>query len=476
MNKEKKRFSWVIYSQLFQIVSQLINIVFITSLFTPNDYGIFAIGMIIITIVNQLFILGFSAPLIQFDNHNKFYGTAWTFNLLVSIFVTILLISIIPTILNLFFPKYLDYVFLFQLLSVTVLISGLGNIGVIELYRKRQTNKLFYLRGFMELLKIGITFLFYFIFKDYRSLFFAFISASFIQLILTYSIAPNKSKIEINFTLLKELFNFSIWLQLKNLTKVISTNLDSIIIASLLSPVSLGNYNRSMTISKAPEQISSNINDMYSYPWISNNKDDYTFLKSYFESFMIILIFLFSNLALIVYIFGREIIELVLGESWTGIYEPLRILIFAMLVSSVLNSLFPFIRAKGYPKIEFKLFIIKTLFLVALCYPLILNFGLLGAAFSNLISLLLVFPFFIYEAKKIIGSFIKILYPIMAIFFITSLPIILFYNFQYTNIISLILDAFLLLLLYDIIIVLIIKRFYPSINLVIYINSIFKRK
>ena len=72
-NKEIKKISWIFYSQLLQIISQFVNIIFLTRLFDPNDFGVFAVGMIIISLVNQVFILGFSAPLIQFDNHNRYY-------------------------------------------------------------------------------------------------------------------------------------------------------------------------------------------------------------------------------------------------------------------------------------------------------------------------------------------------------------------------------------------------------------------
>ena len=145
MNKEIKKISWIFYSQLLQIISQFVNIIFLTRLFEPNDFGVFAVGMIIISLVNQVFILGFSAPLIQFDNHNRYYGTGWTINLIISMFVTMILILIIPIIVKNFLPEYVDYIYIYQLVSTSVLIVGLNNIGVIELYRKRQTKKLFFL-------------------------------------------------------------------------------------------------------------------------------------------------------------------------------------------------------------------------------------------------------------------------------------------------------------------------------------------
>ena len=62
MTKEKsreeiKKIKWLILSQSTQILSQVINVVFLTRLFTPDDYGVFAIGMVIISVVNQFLFL-----------------------------------------------------------------------------------------------------------------------------------------------------------------------------------------------------------------------------------------------------------------------------------------------------------------------------------------------------------------------------------------------------------------------------------
>ena len=349
-NKEIKKISWIFYSQLLQIISQFVNIIFLTRLFDPNDFGVFAVGMIIISLVNQVFILGFSAPLIQFDNHNRYYGTGWTINLIISMFVTMILILIIPIIVKNFLPEYVDYIYIYQLVSTSVLIVGLNNIGVIELYRKRQTKKLFFLRGFMEFLKVGLTVIYFYFFPDYRALFFSFLTISVIRLILTYIIAPIKIKVEIKIDLFKKLFNFSKWIQLKNISKVFSSQFDSVIVASLLSPIGLGIYNRSMIISKVPEQLFQNINDLYSYPILSKNKDNPTFIKKYFDSFLIILIMIASNVVLFVNLFGKEFINLILGKSWVGISEPLGILIFTMCINSVLSAFYSFCKSTRLPE------------------------------------------------------------------------------------------------------------------------------
>ena len=53
--------------------------------------------------------------------------------------------------------------------------------------------------------------------------------------------------------------------------------------------------------------MNQNINDLYSYPILSENKDNPTFIKKYFDSYLIILIMIASNVALFVNLFGKEL-------------------------------------------------------------------------------------------------------------------------------------------------------------------------
>ena len=465
--EEIKKIKWLILSQSTQILSQVINVVFLTRLFTPDDYGVFAIGMVIISVVNQIFILGFSAPLIQFDNHTRYYGTAWTFNLLITFIVTIILILVIPHALNYFFPLYAAYSKIFRLLTITVLISGLCNIGVIELYRERVINKLFFLRGFIELLKVIFVFVFFKFLEDYRALIYAFIVTAFIKLILSYTLAPIKSKFEFKKDLFYSLFNFSKWIQLKNITKVVTNQFNSLIVGGVMSPFYLGIFNRSLTISKVPEQLFLNVNEIYIYPLISKNKENLNFIKDSFIVLMAIVSIIVFNLVLLLNLFGEFVIGTILGSSWISIVKPLNILIISMAFNSILNSFFSFFRAKGYPKIEFKLFFIRAILLLIISYPLIKNYNLTGAAMSNLFSVLILIPICINQSKKIIGKYVNMLYILLLIQILTGIVFYFISIWYFSLFNSFTINFFLVLIGFNLISTGVMKLYYPKLFIVI---------
>ena len=448
MKSEIKNMSWVFYDQLAQITSQVINILILTALFSPLDFGIYAIGMIIIGVVQQVFALGFSAALIQFDDHDRYYGSAWSLNLIIAFFLTIVLVLTIPPILNLFFISFYEYRLYFQFLSLCILINGLNNVGVIELFRSRDTKKIFLIRGGLELLKVIIIYWFFTIFGDFRSLIYAFLFISVVKMCLSYIIAPIKIRFDLNLELIKDLFSFSGWLQLKNIGKVIVNQLDSILIASLLTPLKLGFYNRSIAISKVPEKLFGSFNEMFVFSYISENKKNSLLVEKFFEIYIILLIMINGIICISAFLFGEQIIELFLGYEWISISKPLFILILSMSFNTISYLFFPFLRALGFPKLEFKLFMYKLVVLLIISYPLISNYGMIGAAFANLISAIIVLPIVIEKSRKILGNYIRKTYILLGIWFIVSLIFCFTYSYNYIGIFDLIRNLIIVVFIY----------------------------
>jgi O-antigen/teichoic acid export membrane protein len=448
MKKEFKNVSWVLYDQIAVIVSLGINILILTKLFSPLDFGVYAIGMIIIGIVQQVFALGFSAALIQFENHNKYYGSAWSFNLTIAFTLTVLLVLFIPSILNVFFKSFLDYSYYFQLLSSCILITGLGNVGVIELFRSRDTKRIFLIRGFLELLKVIIIYWFFTIFGDYRALIYAFLLISVIKLCLSYIIAPIKVKFDFNLKLIKELFSFSGWLQLKNIGKVIVNQLDSILIASLLTPLTLGFYSRSIAISKVPEKLFASFNEMFVFSYISEHRKNKSRVSFVFDIYILSLLLINGVICIVFYFFGEKVIELILGTKWIEISKPLFILLLSMSFNAMSYLFFPFLRALGFPKLEFKLFMYKLVILLIISYPLVLNYGILGAASANLISALVTMPIVIENTKNILGNSVRKTYFLVVIWFSVALIWGLIYSYNYEGVFDLIMNMIFLIFVY----------------------------
>lgn len=373
------------------------SIIILAKLLSPADFAVFAIGAVVVGIVQQVITLGVSQALIQFDDHEKYYATAWTSNLIIAFVVTLMLIAILPSFISLLFQKYVDYSLYFQILSLSILLTGCNNIGLVELYKNQEINRLLFVRSFNKITLLTITIAMYFVYSDYRALVYGFVINSAIKAITTFVIAPNKSRFGLNLLYLKKLYSFARWLHLKNILRVIGQQIDIIVIANLMPLASLGFYNRATVIANTQETIVTNFGNLITFPILSKKKTDKKYFEQIFDLNLNIVLLCTGVVSVIFLNYGHLAIELFLGEKWLPVFTPLSVLIVSAGLSALLISFFPYLRATGYPNIEFRLYAIKLLILFVLIYPLTKHFGLTGAAFASLISNIISFPVFVYS-------------------------------------------------------------------------------
>ena len=438
--------SWAMFDQILQFIAQIINIVVLTKLLGPHDIGIFAIVMVVISLVQQAFLLGFGSALIQEDYNDSYYHTAWTSNLIVSLFLTVILILLMPLVVQSFFPEYVQYLFYFKLMSLMILVNGTKNIGVVELYKSHKVKSLVILGGLNKIFVVAICILLYFKFGDFRALIYGYLINAIITVIITYLIAPIKIGISFNIFNFKQIYSFGVWIQLKGITSSIANQLDSLIIGSLMNPSSLGYYNRSILISKSQEVIITNLNNLIIYPYLAKVKGNKKLLQKLVEiSYNLILIVASSGL-LIFMIHGEVITEFILGDKWLSIVNPLKILLISSIFSLLALSMVPFLRALGFPKNEFKYYLVKIISLILLLYFLILKYGLVGGAVANLLANVISFPVLLYYLSRKITISIKKIISTLIVTLISSLIII--FVFSSINHTLILLEIPLMLLVY----------------------------
>jgi len=428
--KSNSNVSWAVVDQFLHFVGQVASIIILAKLLSPADFAIFAIGAVVVGIVQQVLSLGLSQALIQFDDHEKYYATAWTSNLIIAFVVTLLLIAVLPSIISLLFQKYVDYSLYFQILSLSILLTGCNNIGLVELYKNQQINRLIFVRSFNKITLLITTVAFYFVYSDYRALVYGFVINSAIKAITTFVIAPNKSRFGLNSLYLKKLYSFGGWLHLKNTLRVIGQQIDSIVIANLMPLAALGFYSRATVIANTQETIVTNFGNLVTFPLLSKKKADKKYFEQIFDLNLNIVLLCTGVVSVIFLNYGHLAIELFLGEKWLPVFAPLSVLIVSAGLSALLISFFPYLRATGYPKIEFKLYAIKLLVLFVLIYPLTTHFGLTGAAFAGLISNIISFPIFVYALSLKMNidlrkfSITSLVYLFVGVILVKCFPII----------------------------------------------------
>ncbi len=448
--------SWTMFEYILFIILQLSQLAVLARILTPEDFGIYAIGMFFTTLGNSVFALGMGPALIQKQGDvTEYIDTAWSTNLLISIFAFVLLLTIIPTIVGGYF-KNTEAIMPSLVLSSVVFISGLNNIGMVIYRKKIELKKIFILNIVPKIIGVVFSIMLSIYFMSYWGLVVGIIMEYCIRVFLSYYLTPIRPKFKVDKDKFFELYSFGGWLQLKNLFSWLTNNMDTFVIGMLTSTSMLGFYSRAMTIARLPESLILRVINTISFPLLSHYNNSESKFQATVEVNNDLVLLLTFPIILISQFFGEAIVLIILGDKWLEMTEVFQLLIIAISIQAYLSSYTPVIRSLGYTKLEFILFLFKILILLVTLYPLVDSYGIKGAAYAIILANILVVPYMIINISKIIKLNFK---NIVSSFFISLATLLLSYmialNLNIHSIsepIYMIIDLGILLIIYFVII------------------------
>jgi len=147
----------------------LISTMILARLLTPADFGIVAMGMLVVGLLEIFSSLGVDLALIRNQAAEPgHYNTAWTFRVFQCTFITVLLLIFAPFAADYFGDPRVTIVI--QILSLSVFFDGFENIGVVAFRKDLDFSKEFRFGVYKKLLGFVITVPLAFTLKSYWAL------------------------------------------------------------------------------------------------------------------------------------------------------------------------------------------------------------------------------------------------------------------------------------------------------------------
>jgi O-antigen/teichoic acid export membrane protein len=146
------------------------------------------------------------------------------------------------------------------------------------------------------------------------------------------------------------------------------------------------------------------ISDIFSrvtFPVFKKISGDRNRLRKAFSKTMLVIIILTIPFGLVFYFFSEQIVALVLGEKWSAVASLLPMLgIFGVIrgISGSTSSLFLSVGKQEYVTV---VTFVSVLGLILPLVPLVMAYGMLGAAISALIGSIVALPFMAYYTWKV---------------------------------------------------------------------------
>ena len=411
--------SWTTSEHIILTVLGVIQLSITSRILTPVDFGIYAIAVFFASLGRVAFSMGLSVALIQKKGDiSKYLDTSWAASILVAIIISALIMLSIPFICTYYYHDK-DAIWPSLVIMLNCIFTTASNPGMIYYNKEINLKKLFYLNVFSKLFSFVLVVVCVYFMKSYWGLILALLSESFFRLGYSYVLHPYRPHFIINWKYFKELYEFSGWIQLKNIAQWLASSLDTAIVGNVLGAERLGFYNRAQSVSNYPPTFINAVVDTVAFPLYSKISEEKVRTNKIFISVQNLMICLISLVSIVFLLYSDRVIDLILGSQWVSMSSVFAVLGLAYLLQSLLLSFNPVLRALGFTRQEFIFYMIKIGLTVSLLYPFVNKWELMGAAWAIAASVVIAFPIMVYIIKKKTKLHLADLYISMIIAFLS---------------------------------------------------------
>jgi O-antigen/teichoic acid export membrane protein len=240
---------WMVLLKLIQRGLGLISTIILARLLVPADFGLVAMAMSFIAILELFGAFGFDLALIQNPSaERRHYDTAWTFNVLFAAGIAAMLVVFAVPLSHFYNEPRLPPIL--YVLAVASATQGFENIGVVAFRKELEFHKEFrYLLG-KKLASFAVTVPLAFTIGNYWALVIGILTGRCAEIALSYYAHPYRPRFSLAGR--KELFHFSKWLAINNMLFFSRERAADFVIGRLSGAHSLGLFSIGYEIANLP--------------------------------------------------------------------------------------------------------------------------------------------------------------------------------------------------------------------------------
>jgi len=401
-----------------------IRTIILARLLAPSDFGLLGIAMLAISTLETFSQTGFQAALIQKkDNAESYLDSAWTVSVIRGCVLFGLLFFSAPLVAKFFNSPQATLII--RVIAVTVLISGLRNIGVVFFQKELEFNKQFSYEFSATIIDLSVAVALAFILRNVWALVWGGLAAHCVRLYMSYSLHSYRPRISFEKEKFQELFGFGRWVLGSSILVFLITQGDDIFVGKMLGVTALGLYQMAYLISNLPATEITHVISQVTFPAYSKLQDDLPQLREAYLKVLQLTAFISMPFAGGIFILAPEFTKIFLGDKWMPMVSAMQALVFSGLVRSIQATTGPIFLALNRPEIEPKWQTIRLFVLFVLIYPLSNHWGILGTSIAVFSSTFISTLGFAFLVLKITSCGIYPFFKRISLPFINALSMVL---------------------------------------------------
>ena len=227
----------------------LISTIILARLLVPADFGLVAMAMLLVGLLDTLVAFGVDIALIQREKvARSHFDTAWTIQVLQGIFIGVTLVICAPLA-----ARYFDDVRIIPLIYVIAIgatAQGFTNIGIVAFRKNLNFVREFWFMVGRKLVTFVVTIGIAFWLRNYWALAVGMVTGRLLGVLLSYMMHHYRPKFSLE--AVKDIWSFSQWMLLINIGNYIGEKIDEFIVGGIANARKLGLYTISSEISSLP--------------------------------------------------------------------------------------------------------------------------------------------------------------------------------------------------------------------------------
>ncbi len=309
----------------------LASVVILARLLGPEDFGLVAMAMVIVQLMESLSDFGVETALIRDKNAgDDHFHTAWTIRQAQFVVIAAVVFAISPAVAGFYDEEAVELIL--PVLGLAIALRGFENIGIVNFQKSLNFSKDFKFNVLTKLLTIGTTITLAVHLRSYWALVLGSLSGSIYRVIASYIMSEFRPRWCLRTW--RELWAFSQWVLARGVAQFVNQRADVVLLGRMTSAGSLGLYTVAKEIAELPAtEISMPISRAV-LPGLAKLVDDPSRMGRAFLKVIAAVATVVVPVSLGILVVADDAIRLLLGSQWIPMVPVLQIFcIFAIFMT-----------------------------------------------------------------------------------------------------------------------------------------------
>ena len=356
---------WLFGSYSLTKLGRMAMMLIVAALLSPQEYGIIGLcGVIVMAaeIINEFGI--WSTVVYRSNLDERFLSTAFTMNVLNGFITATGLFLAAPWIAHFYgIPEITDFL---RIMGVALIPKGIFYVpdGLLRKELSFKSRALPEIAGTFAAVVVTVTLLLLGV--GILSYALGFVVEGIFRCIFTVTKVSRHLKLGLSWLSLREISSYSKHILGADVAKHISSNIDYLIVGSVLGAGPLGLYTLAFNLANYPVTNFADILSRIVFPTFAAMREDPDYARRNYLNMIQIVAALVTPLLVVLALLATPIIVGLLGEKWQPAVFPLQIIAVAGISRAVSYPGLDMLRAFGFPGIPFKLSLFEGLLISGL--------------------------------------------------------------------------------------------------------------